>query len=126
MKLINRFVRWATKWAWKHELSVTEGIAVLKSFNMEDDKLEFSLKQDPTIAQWIAKCFVSMVANSPNYTEMKFDLADKYNGKHEWITVHIQKGNGKTPHQLRKEAEEERDKLICILATQGQPDTTTT
>jgi hypothetical protein len=56
-----------------------------------------------------------MVAASPNYTEMKFDLVAR-GEKYEWVTVLIQKGSGKTPHQLRQEAERERDELKAILA----------
>lgn len=44
-----------------------------------------------------------MVANAPNYTECQFKTVAKYHGKWDWITVTIQKLNGKTPHQLRME-----------------------
>jgi hypothetical protein len=84
---------------------------VLKGFNMDEGGMDLKIEQDPAAAQWVAKCFASMVAKSPNYTEMKFDLCGEYRGKYEWMTVHIQKGNGKTPHQLRQEAERERDEL---------------
>ena len=77
--------------------------------------MDIKIQQDPALAQWIAKCFVSMVADSPNYTEMKFDLCGQYRGKFEWVTVHIQKGNGKTPHQMRQEVERERDELRARL-----------
>jgi len=78
---------------------------------MDEGKMDIKIQQDPAMAQWIAKCFASMVAESPNYTEMKFDLCGQYRGKFEWMTVHIQKGNCKTPHQMRQEVERERDEL---------------
>jgi len=108
-------VRKMTSWAWQREIGVCEGIAVLKALEMDDGKLDLKLQQDPAVAQWIAKCFASMVADAPNYTEMKFNLCGKYRGKWEWLTVHIQKGHGKTPHQLRQEAEMELAKLKAQL-----------
>jgi hypothetical protein len=45
---------------------------------------------------------------------MKFDLVAE-GEKWEWLTVLIQKGNGKTPHQLRQEAEKERGEAREVL-----------
>lgn len=104
---LRRLVRWSTAWAWQKEIATREGLAVLKGLDMEEGNMDIKIQQDPALAQWIAKCFAAMVADSPNYTEMKFDLCGQYRGKYEWLTVHIQKGNGKTPHQLRQEAERE-------------------
>lgn len=92
---------------------------MIKGFSMDESKMDIKIQQDPAIAQWTAKCFASMVANSPNYTEMRFDLCGSYLGKYEWITVHIQKGNGKTPHQIRIEAERERDELLARVNPQN-------
>lgn len=108
---IHAVVRWMTAWAWQKETATCEGMAVLKGLEMDDAKMDIKIQQDPALAQWIAKCFASMVADSPNYTEMKFDIAGQYRTKWEWLTVHIQKGNGKTPHQLRQEAERELAQL---------------
>lgn len=52
---------------------------------------------------------------------MKFDLCGQYRGKFEWMTVHIQKRNGKTPHQMRQEAERERDELRARLNPPNDP-----
>lgn len=111
MNLLFRIVRWISSCAWQHEIKTCEGLAVLKGLDMDENKMEIKIQQDPALGQWIAKCFASMVVDSPNYTEMRFDLNERYCKKYEWITVHIQKGNGKTPHQLRQEAECERNEL---------------
>ncbi len=114
--LLCRTARWVSSWAWQKEIKTCEGLAILKGLDMDEDKLDIKIQQDPALAQWISKCFASMVADSPNYTEMKFDLCGQYRGKYEWLTVHIQKGNGKTPHQMRLEAECERDELRkCLI-----------
>lgn len=76
--------------------------------------MELHIEQRPEVAQWVAQCFASMVAASPNYTEMKFDVVAR-GSKWEWLTVLIQKGNGKTPHQLRTEAEQETARLKALL-----------
>jgi hypothetical protein len=111
----HRLVRRISSWAWQKEIGTCEGLAVLKGLDMEEGHMDIKIQQDPALAQWIAKCFASMVADSPNYTEMKLDLCGQYRGKFEWITVHIQKGNGKTPHQMRQEVERERDELRARL-----------
>ncbi len=85
-----------------------EAVNALEEMHAKPGSMEIAIKQNPAQAQWVAKCFASMVAASPNYTEMKFDLVAE-GEKWEWLTVLIQKGNGKTPHQLRQEAEKERD-----------------
>jgi hypothetical protein len=116
---LQRLVRRLSAWAWQKEIETCEGMAVLKGLDMDDTKLEIKIQQDPAAAQWVAKCFASMVADAPNYMEMKFDIGGQYRGKFEWMTVLIQKGNGKTPHQLRKEAERERDELRARLNPQA-------
>ena len=108
MKLFKYITRWLTKWAWIEEIAVSEGITVLKKLQMESGKLDLELEIDPVCQQAVARCFASMVASSPNYTEMQFGLRD--NSKYEWITVTVKKGNGKTPHALRMEAEEKLQK----------------
>jgi hypothetical protein len=112
---LHSLVRRISSWAWQKEIGTCEGLAVLKGLDMEEGHMDIKIQQDPALAQWIAKCFASMVADSPNYTEMKFDLFGQYRGKFEWMTVHIQKGNGKTPHQMRQEVERERDELRARL-----------
>jgi len=114
---LHAVVRWSTSWAWQKEIQVCDGLAELRGLEMDGNKMDIKIHSDPALAQWQAKCFASMVANSPNYTEMKFELHGEYKGKWEWLTVLIQKGNGKTPHQLRQEAERERDQLRARLTT---------
>jgi hypothetical protein len=111
---VHRLVRHLSAWAWQREIELSDSMAVLEEMHARPGSMEISIKQNPAQAQWVAQCFASMVAASPNYTEMKFDLVAK-GEKWEWLTVLIQKGNGKTPHQLRQEAEKERDKLRARL-----------
>ena len=119
MKLVGKgmkaVVRWMSAWAWEHEEAVCNGMAALKGMNMDEKTLEFRIQQDPAVAQWVAACFASLLAEAPNYNEMRFELMGKYKGKYEWITVTVLKGSGKTPHQLRQEAEKERDELRAKL-----------
>jgi len=100
---IRSLVKTCSKWAWAEELRVIAGVAVLKELHLTPGKMEAHIQQSPEAAQWVAHCFAAMVAESPNYTEMRFDLTSPVN--YEWITVTVQKGNGKTPHTLRTEAE---------------------
>lgn len=61
-------VRRISSWAWKKEIATCDGLAVLKGLEMDESKMDIKIQQDPALAQWIAKCFASMVADSPNYT----------------------------------------------------------
>ena len=112
---IRSVTRSISAWAWRNEIEICKGIAIIKGMGMDDDKLDMVIQQDPAIAQCVAKCFASLVAGAPNYTELTFELCEKYKGKYEHITVLIQKINGKTPHQLRIDAERERDDLRAQL-----------
>lgn len=111
---VRRLVRHFSAWAWQTEIHQCEGMVALEEIHAKPGSMEITIKQNPSLAQWVAQCFASIVASSPNYTEMKFDLVAK-GEKWEWLTVLIQKGNGKTPHQLRQEAERERDELKMRL-----------
>lgn len=106
-KLITTLVRHLSAWAWRHEIGACEGLGKLKKLSMEEGGMEMEIQSDPHLAKHIATCFASLVANSPNYTEMVFTTNAKYHGKWDHLTVTIQKFNGKTPHELRREAEEE-------------------
>ena len=109
MNVLIKLIRYLTSWAWRHEINVVNGLAKIEKLHVKDGAIDIFIQQNPAQAQYIVKCFANMVASSPNYTEMKFELVEK--DKFEWITVLIEKGNGKTPHQLRMEAEKERDEL---------------
>jgi len=104
--LSQRLARRLSRWAWQSEINTVEGMAKLQQLHMTDGAMEMHIKQSPELAQWVAQCFAYLVADSPNYTEVKFDLVAK-GSKFDWVTVLIQKGGGKTQHQLRREAEAE-------------------
>lgn len=106
-----KFVRWLTSRFWRQELLAVESMTLLKQLHATPGGMEIHIQQHPECAQWVAKCFAEMVASSPNYTELKFDLHPKYADKWEWLTVLITKGNGKTPHQIRQELEFELSEL---------------
>ena len=88
--------------------AVLDHAVKLKELHATEGGMKMHLEQHPEISQFIAHAFASMVAASANYTEMQFEPAIA-NGTR--ITVLIQKHAGKTPHELRMEAEKERDAL---------------
>ncbi len=119
MDFFTKIVRRLSTFAWRKEIETCNGFAYIKSFNIQskegNEKLDITIQQKPEVAHWVGKCFASMIYDSPNYTELKFDVCGKYKDKFEWITVTVKKGNGKTPHQLKSEAERERDELKVEL-----------
>ena len=68
--------------------------------------MDLHIQQHPVLREMIAKTFATMVLNSPNYTEMTFSVMAEPEKR---ITVTVKKAEGKTPHQLRIEAEQQRD-----------------
>lgn len=95
----------------KENENLNASIASIEELHATPGKLEVHIKQHPAMRAAIAKSFAYMVADAPNYTEMKFDMR----GSDQWITVTVQKDTGKTPHQKRQEAEAERDQLRAEL-----------
>ena len=113
MKILKELVRKLSAWAWQEEIGVTKGVAVIEELHATPGKMEVAIHRKPELARYMAQCFAELVSASPNYTEMKFDIVGDSN--YGWITVIVQKGNGRTPHQLRQEAELERDALKKLL-----------
>jgi hypothetical protein len=110
MNLLYRITRRLSAWAWRDEINICNGIAEIEELHATQNGMDIAIKQSPACAQYVAQCFASIVAASPNYTEMKFEVVLKTE-KWEWITVLVKKDKGKTPHELRLEAERERDQL---------------
>lgn len=72
----------------------------------------FNAEFSGQIVELMANHFAKLLEDNkaPNYLEMYFkERLDKENPKSVVVTIKWE--NGKTPHQLRKQAEEERDKL---------------
>lgn len=109
--LITSAVRALTAWAWTQERETCEGLVKVKELHATEGAMELHIQNNPEVKQWVAHCFAEIVAGAPNYVEMKFDLVARKKSDWEWITVLIRKGNGKTPHQLRAEADAQRNKI---------------
>lgn len=107
--IIKTITRSLTKWAWRDEIETCDSLAHIERLHAEPGSMELTLRQNPAMAQWVAHCWAAMLAKSKNYTELRFECAapDSW----DWITVLVKKGSGKTPHQLREQAEKERDEL---------------
>lgn len=88
---------------------------MIKELHATEGAMELHIQQSPWKAQWMAQCFANIVSPAPNYVEMKFDTVAKQKNGWEWITVTVQKGKGKTPHQMRQQAERERDEYKTML-----------
>jgi len=102
--IFSGLTRRLTSWAWAKEIEVSESLVKIVELHAKDGELQIEIEQRPEVREWVARCFASLVAESPNYTEMKFELKNPTND-YEWITVLVQKGKGKTPHELRQIAE---------------------
>lgn len=113
--LLKRSVRYLTSWAWEREIEICEGIAELKELSLKPGAMELKIETDPAITEQIGTCLAALVYKSENYTEMQFECGAKFKEKYDYLIVTIQKARGKTPHQLKMEAFEERDKAKAQL-----------
>lgn len=116
MNYILKFVRWATAWAWKKERQLVDGLVQFESMSSDPKSFEARAIMNPHYAQAMAHSFAELAFNAPNYVEMQFQpKAVKHRDKWMMITVTVQKHDGKTPHQLRLEADAKVEELTKKL-----------
>jgi hypothetical protein len=78
----------------------------------EDGQVKIDFTAPPFIIQLMAQSLLGMLDGAPNYTEAQI-IAGATDGKQ--YVMRVERFEGKTPHALRKEAEEERDRLRKLL-----------
>jgi hypothetical protein len=113
---LTKLVRAATSWAWAHEQAVVGGITALEELHMTPGAMEASVSTRPEMKEFMLIVLGGLVAESPNYTEAILEFG-KPHPEHGHITVTIQKLSGKTPHQLREEAEVKMKAVLDAVAT---------
>jgi hypothetical protein len=114
MNLLTKLTRKITAFAWEHEIDAVNGMAMVDELHATPGKLKLMVTQNPVIAQFIALSFANLVHSSKNYTELKFETADPDTS--ELITVLVKKYDGKTPHELRIEAEQKLEVALKRIA----------
>jgi hypothetical protein len=93
------------------ELSATEGA------------IEATLKTSPGMGLFMAQAMAAVLADAPNYVEMQFKPGlCQWNAKWHLITVTVQRQEGLTPHEARKKAEQELQRIkdgirACDMST---------
>lgn len=88
----------------------------LESMTMDAKSFEAKAIMNPGLAQMMAHAFAEQAFTVPNYVEMQFQpKAVKHRDKWTMITVTVQKHDGKTPHQLRLEADAKVEELTKKL-----------
>lgn len=103
--MIRKLIRRLTARWWHHEISVAEGVATLERLEAEPGAMEVRIKTVPGLKEHMALCMAELLGDAPNYVECKFDMVAPKKEGYEWITVTVKRDKGKTPHQLRAEAE---------------------
>jgi hypothetical protein len=88
-----------------------EGIAYLKRVECDGGRMTVDLTVARELVCRMTDAMRVMLGDAKNYVEC--DLA---NDAGERFTFTIQKPNGKTPHECRKEAEKQRDTALADLA----------
>lgn len=87
------------------ETFVREGAmmdAAVQSLHVEGDQVDATLRPHPVVVRVLYASLVHMLGDATNYVETQVRTAD---GKRAVVTV--VRDTGKTPHALRREAEEE-------------------
>lgn len=86
------------------------GELTVESIYLKDGKLKISLKSK--ILPLIAQCFFELTEAAENYVECSF----YHQPSGQVFLLTAQKAHGKSPHQLRIEAEAQRDEAIAKVA----------
>lgn len=87
-------------------------LCCIESLNITSENAEAVMKQHPGLTLAIGAAFANLVVEAPNYVEMEYLPAYEPDSG-EKIVVLVRKVSGKTPHELRKDAEAERDAIIA-------------
>jgi len=85
----------------------------LADLRFKDGTLDVSLT-GPIIHR-LAAIWCTTLIEAPNYNEIKAEMASGVLGGHQEFTVTVQRRDGKTPHELRREAEEKLAKMIVYV-----------
>lgn len=105
----------------KYRDMVNEGTRdiMLNEFNMRGAHFEIELRHPVFSVMAIQAAQYLTEKKADNYVEMKV-----WTKEHGDVTITVKKCQGKTPHELRKEAEQERDELkaYCDKLAAGLPD----
>lgn len=83
----------------------SDALIKLKEIHATASDASLTLEVPFDIQIEVARSFCSLLENCPNYREVQFTLPVSKEHPYEHITLHAIKHNGKTPHQLRLEAE---------------------
>lgn len=106
LRFIRPAVRYCTGWAWYEEVNFLASSVHLKELHATPGAINAEIELEPERAVWMAQCLASLVKKSPNYTEIQFEVeADRGTANPQRIIVLIQKLIGKSPHDLKREAE---------------------
>lgn len=116
MKWYTRLTRWATRWAWQKEINALDNIAWFKELSLDEHKLQGEVILTDGMAQVIAHAFAEATFNTPNYVEYQFEpRAVRHRDQWAKTVITVKKHTGKTPHELRRIAEQERDDALKQL-----------
>ena len=88
--------------------AIKEGIARISRMQMsaDENRGHVEIEMCKEFAIELCRGFAELLVDAPNYAELTYTLECDYSEK---IIVTAHKCNGKTPHELRIEAERERD-----------------
>lgn len=104
----------ATRTKWTDFAKCFNWLPWVKSRQHIISSFEVNVSVQGGIAEVIADHFYNMLqeSNAPNYLELRF----RHQESNQLILVHVQKCEGKTPHELRLEAEKEVQRLTDEIA----------
>lgn len=127
MKPIRSVIKWLfLRFVWPHELAGTpyDPETMVKHVTMEKlevykGRFEMALSIDGPIKDFIEQMIFILLNDAPNYCEASYSMLStnaRMHGPPQRVTVTVQKCNGISPHEARRNAESERDQVISDSA----------
>lgn len=97
--------------------STADGIVKIRELHATPGSIETRMETDPALREFIACAFVKMLGDAPNYAEIQFTTGTPTQS----LTLTVQRRDGNTPHQLRKDAERDTAFLLEIVGDHVDP-----
>ena len=94
----------------KQAYDSNEPVLNIKRMLIENGAIEAELNSEPEAIANMYAMLGLLLGNAPNYVEASIEVKPKPKAPHEAFVVTVQRRSGKTPHELRTEAEKEAEK----------------
>jgi hypothetical protein len=105
----------------RRRYDLAEPVIGIRRAMIENGSIEAELESAPEIIATLYAALGHALGNAPNYVEASIEVKPSMRMPHEAFLVTVQRRSGKSPHELRREAEARVEELeAALLELKGQ------